>query len=326
MRDSLIKTCDNFIKSRDIIKKTFRWENTFIFPICALEFSAKDIAPDEEKMLNCRALIKANTGIFSSFRGIVELPVITKLALCDNPDEKIVSITEIYKALKTCFPATQYLAYAAAVISDMTDADGAEAIAQRGRSIFKLMRKEHPMLTASEDAVFSLLLAFSTQNDSALMEDMEFCYRTLKPVFKYGNYVQSMSQVIALAGGNIRENCQRAIDLFEELKKLGKKYSKRYELSVLASLAVLPGDICTLAANVAEIDDFLSTQKGYGFWGVPKATRLMHAAALTASDYCADTLSGTAAASASIALIAAQQAATTAVIAASIAASSASSD
>ncbi len=326
MRDSLINICDSFIKSRDIIKKTFRFENTFILPVCASEFSAKGIEPDGEKMLNCRALIKANTGIFSTFRGTVELPVITKLALDENPEEKIKKIINIYKTLKACFPASEYLAYAAAVLSDMIDTDKAEAVVLRGFKIFKLMKKEHPMLASSEDSIFALLLTFCTQSDSELIDDMEFCYRTLKPVFKYGNYVLSMSQVITLAGGDIRKSCQRAIDLFDELKKLGKKYSKRYELAVLAALAVLPADIRTLAADIAEIDDFLSKQKGYGFWGVPNATRLMHAAMLVANDCSADMISDTAAVSATIALIAAQQAATTAVIAASTAAAAASSD
>ncbi len=325
MKESLTTICSSFIENRDIIKKTFRWENTLILSLCASEFTAKGIAPDGEKMLACRTLIKESTGVFSCFRGIVELPLITKLAACDSPEEKIRKITEIYKSLKTCFPASQHLAYAAAALSDMTDANGAEAITRRGFSIFKLMRKKHPMLTASEDSVFSLLLAFSAQNDNALIEDMEFCYRTLKPVFKYSNYVQSMSQVIALAGGDIRENCQRSIALFDELKKLRKKYNKSYELSVLAALAVLPGDICDIAADIAEIDDFLSTQKGYGFWGVSRSARLMHAAALAACDRGADTISDTAAVSATIALIAAQQAATAAVIAASISAYSASS-
>lgn len=324
MRDTLRKLCDNFIANRDMLRRHFRMESTYIVPVCASSLAVKGICPDLETLRKCRYLLRAKTSVFSYFRGNVTLPIIAMLASDNVPEEKIEKIIEIYQILKIYFSRSEYLAYSAAVLSDMTDTDKVENIAQRGRDIYGLMRKEHPFLTSSEDSIFAVLLAFCTQSDKELIDDMELCYRTLKPVFSSGNYVQSMSHVIALAGGDIRENCQKSIELYSELRTLGKKYSKYYELSVLAALAVLPADIRTLAADVAEVDDFLSTQKGYGFWGLPRSTRLMHAAMLVSSDYSACTISDTAAVSATIALIAAQQAATAAAIAASSAAAASS--
>ncbi len=316
MKDSLNALCGRFVTNRDMLKKHFRMESTYIVPVCAAMLASKGICPDLETLRSCRNVLKKNTGVFSYLRGNVTLPVITNLASDDAPEEKIAKINEIYETLKKHLSGSEYLAYSASVLADMPEAVDIDAIAQRGKTIYKLMRKEHPMLTSAEDSTFAVLLALSVQSDKALIDDIELCYSTLKPVFTYGDHVQSISHVIALAGGDVRANCQKTIELYFTLKEMGIKYGKSYELSVLAALAVLPVDVRTLSADIAEADNFLSAQKGYGFWGLPKKTRLMHAAMLVSGDYTAGLASSTAAVSATIAMIAAQQAATAAAIAA----------
>ena len=74
-----------------------------------------------------------------------------------------------------------------------------------------------------------------------------------------------------------------------------------------------------------EVDDFLSGQKGYGFFGLGRKQRLMHAGMLVTSDYIgrSDAMN-TAAIGGTISLIAAQQAAMCAAIAAASAAAASS--
>lgn len=81
-------------------------------------------------------------------------------------------------------------------------------------------------------------------------------------------------------------------------------------------------------ADIMEADDFLAGQKGYGFFGIGKKQRLMHAGMIVTSDYLDQSGAMQAAAiGGTISLIAAQQAAMCAaiVVSSAAAASSASS-
>ena len=94
----------------------------------------------------------------------------------------------------------------------------------------------------------------------------------------------------------------------------------------LGVLATLPAETNTIVADLAEVDDFLSAQKGYGLFGLDRKQRLMHAGMIVTSDYLKnDRTMSTAAIHGTISLIAAQQAAMCAAIAASSAAASSSS-
>ena len=75
--------------------------------------------------------------------------------------------------------------------------------------------------------------------------------------------------------------------------------------------------------DIMDADDYLAQQKGYGFFGIGRKQRLMHAGMIVASSYIEQEQSHAmnfAAISGTISLIAAQQAAMCAAIAASSAA------
>ena len=92
-------------------------------------------------------------------------------------------------------------------------------------------------------------------------------------------------------------------------------------------MALLPVSVDALTRDMAEVDEFLSSQRGYGIFGLTKKQRLMHAGMLISSDYIGgQNLSmSSAAISGTISLIIAQQAAICAAVAASSAAAASSS-
>ncbi len=320
MRDSLKILCDGFLQNRENIKVHLKGGYGFLNPVCSAMLASKGLFPTPETLLKCRDILRSHAGIFSNLRGNITLPVITMLASSDAPEEKLRKILDIYEILKKYFSKNEFLAYGAAVLSDTIETSEADSVAQRAKTIYKLMKKEHPMITSVEDCVFALLMALSPQSDSELIKDMEICYGILKPVFSYGNYVQAMSHVITLAGGDVRESCQKAMAIYATLCNAGRQYGRYNELSVLAALAVLPVDIQKVSEDILEVDAFLAKQKGYGFWGMDKRTRLMHAAVLVSCDYSQNVAMSAAAVSTTVALFAAQQAAICAAVAASSAA------
>lgn len=322
MNEQLTKVCEQFIADRDIIKATFPWDNAYIVPVCAMAFGSRNKAVSADKLKECRKLLEQHTSIFSNFRGNTKLPTMTILAASDDPTESLQNAMAIYATMKEHFYGTQYLAYISAVLTEMISRDRAEEVAVHAKTIYDRMKKEHPLLTSGEDSVFAVLLSFSDKSDDALIEEMETCYKTLKPHFFDSNAVQSVTHVLTLADGSAKEKCDRFLAIFDGLKKAGIKYGKTYDLAVLAILSLLDTDVDTLIAEIAQADDFLETQKGYGIFSINRQTRLMHAAMLVSIFHGADSVD-TAAMTSTLAMVAAQQAAMCAVIASSTAATAA---
>ena len=323
MRPEIQSLCDHFIANRDVIKKNFFWENANLYPVCANLFTARGKTTDANALMRCKEIVKRETSVFSSFRGNIKLPVICTLALSDDPQDKMNRALQSYDLLRQHFWPSEYLALGALLLADAVEAPTAENAA-RARALYNRMKKEHPFLTSSEDSVFAVLLALSGRDDDTLIEDMEACYQALKTRFHASNDVQAMTHVLALAEGESQEKTSRTIDLYDAIVMGGDKYSRSYALSTLAALAAQKGDVNQMAADISDAGDFLSHQKGYGFFGFGKRTRMMHAAMIVSNAYAPAGNAGTAALTGALALIAAEHAAMCAAMASSAAASSAS--
>lgn len=322
MRASLNALCHRFIENRDIIKETFFWESSYLYPVVACVFTDKRRMANRERLERCRDILKENTGLFSNFRSYIKLPMISMMAVSSNPEDKLNRALNAYDLLRQHFFSSSYLPLASMTISDFAQPAQYETVAQRTRRIYNLMKQEHPFLTSGEDSVFAALLALSDKPDEVLVRDAEQCYDILKPQFFSGNAVQSLSYVLALCEGSAETKCDRTMQLFDKLKDQGYKYGTGYELATLGVLAMLPADLDAIADDTVHAAQFLAGQKGYGILGMTKRQRLMHAGMIVTSDYLGqDASMHTAAVSGTISLIIAQQTAMCAAIAASIAAS-----
>lgn len=323
MRESLRQLCDNFIVNRDTVNSVFKWENDLLVAAGSTTFLNRDILADSSKLEQCKKLLKENVGVFSNFRGNVELPLVCLLAVSDNPENKLLQTRKYYDILKQEFSGSEYLVLAAAILADMVPEEQALRMVEKARSIYNKMKKDHPFLTSSEDTVYAVLMAVSDKSDELLMEEMEVCYKKLKESFLASNEVQALAHVLSIAEGSSEEKCNKLVTLYNTLRDAEVKYGKYHELVVLASLALLPVEQSTLVEDIKAVDAFLADQKGYGFFGLDKKTRLMHAAMIVSYDYTKNDKTEIAAMTGTLAAVAAQQAAMCAVIAASAAASSA---
>lgn len=322
MKEILNTACERFITDRDMVKELFKWENSYIIPVSASIINGK---ADAEKLSYCKKLVKKNKSAFSNFRGNVLLPLVAKLSVDPSPDEKLEKISKIYDVLKKYFFGSESLVFTATILADMISTDEASEISAKGKQIYKLMTKEHPFLTSSEDNVFAVLMALSEKNEKALINDMEACYKYLKKPFGSGNTVQTLSHILSLADGDSKEKSQRVVDIYEGLKNEGRKYSKYFELSILASLSLTDMSTDEIVSDILDVDAFLSEQDGYGFWSIDKKTRLMHAAMIVSGVYSDNDNGNTAIVTGTLAMIAAQQAAMIAAVAATTTATASSS-
>lgn len=321
MRSSLNTLCNRFIENRDIVKSTFAWDSSYMYPICAAIITDKGMRADEERLRNCRDLLKEQTGVFSNFRSTAKIAMIAMMSVDNDPSDKLQRALQVYDYLKEYFWGSQYLPVASMIIADMVEPVQYREIAAHTRHIYELMKSEHPFLTSGEDSVFAAMLALGNRPDEWIVTETERCYRLMKEKFFSSNAVQSLSHVLALCDGQAEDKCRAASELFDQLKARGYRYGTDYELATLGVLAALPVEREVVIQDVIDVTDFLADQRGYGILGLTKKQRIMHAGMIVTSDYMkGDPTMSSASIHAALSLIAAQQAAMCAAIAASNAA------
>ncbi len=326
MKDTVQRSCEDLIQNRDTVKQVFSWDGGLIHLACAGIYVMKDKKADRAVLEQCRKLLKEKLGIFSNFRGTARSPIAAMLAVSGNPERTLDNGIAVYELLKKDFWGSTYLPLAAMVIAQTAAPSDYQKIACRTREIYKRMKAEHPFLTSGEDSAFCALSALSDRSDDELISDMEACYSRLKPEFFSGNAVQSLSHVLSLCLGAPEEKCSRTMELFNQLKAAGRKYGTEYELPTLGILAMADVPCEQLVQEMLEIDEWLSAQKGFGFFGsISRKQRLMYAGILAQKEYISGETVQTAAVHSAVALVVAQEAAMCAAIAASSAAAAASS-
>lgn len=320
MNERTLARCKNLIKNKETMKSAFAWEDGLTHLACAGIFINKEQTANEEALLQCKDILKRNTGIFSNFKSTAKPMIVAMLAASENPQLLMERGLKVYDLLKEEFMSSVYLPIAAMIIAQYADEARYAELAQRTRRIYKQMRADHPFLTSGEDSTFCALMALLDKPDEVLLGDAEECYKILKSNFFSSNAVQSLSHVLAMCDGEPEIKCQRTMKLFQKLKEAGHKYGTSYELPTLGVLAMADGNQDEIVAEMAEIDQWLSEQKGFGFFSsISAKQRLMYAGMIAQQDYINDKMMQSAAVNGVISLIVAQQAAMCAAITASAA-------
>lgn len=320
MNERTLARCKNLIKNKETMKSAFAWEDGLTHLACAGIFINKEQTANEEMLLQCKDILKRNTGIFSNFKSTAKPMIVAMLAANENPQLLMERGLKVYDLLKEEFMSSVYLPIAAMIIAQYAGETRYAELAQRTRRIYKQMRAEHPFLTSGEDSTFCALMALLDKPDEVLLGDAEECYKILKNDFFSSNAVQSLSHVLAMCDGEPKIKCQRTMELFQKLKEAGHKYGTSYELPTLGVLAMADGNQDEIVAEMAEIDQWLSEQKGFGFFSsISAKQRLMYAGMIAQQDYINDKMMQSAAVNGVISLTVAQQAAMCAAITASAA-------
>ena len=285
MRDSLRDVCERFIQNRENVREAFKWNcSTYLTPVCAAMLAGEKEPVSLARIEECKRLLKNGVGAFSNFKGNAFPALVTQLALDENPQERLRKAILMHDMLKQHFYGSAYLPLAAMVLSGMVSEARFQEVAERAGCIYKKMKAEHPFLTSAEDCVYASLMALSGLTDEQLIQDAENCYKFLRGEFYDSNACQSLSHVLALCEGSSGSKCRAVFDLYHGLREKKYKYGTGYELATLGVLALLPQGKAAVMAELSEIDTYLSMQKGYGFFGLTKKQRLMHAGMLLVSE------------------------------------------
>ncbi len=287
MNDTIKSKCDLMVQNREIVKKASWGEYGLTRSASAAVGACAGRTLDEARIKECNKILKKRKGIFSSFRGYSKLLITTKMSLADDPADYLDKAIEIYdKLLKGKIFSSEHHALAALSIVDTGMYDRADAIVEKSRSLFSAMQSKHPFLTSAEDTALVTLMAMTDKSTDSILSEVETAFECLKDKFKFhANAVYGLSQVLVIQNGDIRANCQKAITLYDQMRKRGIKYGKEYELPSLGTLINLDISNDEVISNIADISNYLKKQKGFSSLHMDKQMRMMFGSMLLANTY-----------------------------------------
>lgn len=285
MNENLQKLAADFAQGRNAFAGKFIFEYSYIAPACALVAATKNAQTDVTKIKECKKIIQREFSVFSEVRGMAMMFIASMLALRDDPEVFVKDLHATYTNLRKEFMASPFLPLAAYMIAEQISPVKRDEVVERSKAVYKLMKKEHWVLTSSEDCTYAVMLAMSGMREEQIIEKTSGYYDILKKLFKWHpNHVQTMSHVLAMTDGYDESKCQKIRDIFDALKKRKTTFGTEYELPTLSILAMLDEDTDTIADKIVAVDKYLKSCRGFGFWGVGSRQRRMYAGILVAID------------------------------------------
>lgn len=254
----------------------------------ALNLTLKNITADADKINVCRDILKANTGVFSNFRGYNMLNSSINLSLELSPEESIKEIITIYEKMKKHFFASSYLPLAAQIIYDARNRVNVDEAIVNTKKAYDYMKSNHFFLTSSEDVSSAAMIAVTSTDLEATFKDIEECYKILKTdSFWGGDKLQTLSHTLALFAGTPEEKCAKVIKLNNLLRKNSVPL-KSYALPLLGICAFVTDDYDNFVAEMKKGNDILKNESGFGAFSIGYTVRSMIVAGLITADYIDD--------------------------------------
>lgn len=285
--DALLKQkADLMAENYIALKKGFRWETGLANHFGAMVHTTKGKRVSSELLDEVRRYLKEETSWVSQFRG-VNLHILSNL-LCLEEDYKGLfrNITFLYEKLRDAgFRSCPQLPLSAYTIAKEANMGEWDSRIERMNSFYKRMKEKHFWLTSSDDYVYAAILATTDMEVESTAAEIEKCYSLLNEGgLSKGNYLQTLSHILALGEENASLKCQKALKIYYDLKT--RKCSLNYHgLASAGVLALVAADTDKIADEVKEAYDYIYEKAGYGFWSTDKTTRSILAASLVSDFY-----------------------------------------
>ena len=289
MNDLLLQKCDLLVKNRADIHTKFFLENELMSVAAALVFTAEGQEADVDKMKSCRKLLNSKTRLLSNLRDIVELVILSKMALAEDPEKYLEDFLAVYnKIIKGKFLENDYMVLASILILDHGLQDQCDEILDRAGEIQKRMNSDHPILTSADDTSFIMFLAITRKSVDAVLADLSagFTYLTETCKTKINkDPAYELCEVLAVSYGDMEEKCDKALRIHNALLKKGSNYGTGYIVSSIGSLIDTDLEPDKLADEIVEAETYLKKQKGFSDLSMDRSIRVMYAALLASAVY-----------------------------------------
>lgn len=288
MNAELEKKLELFVDNKQKIAKAFIIENELSYMMSSLILANENRQVDIEKMKEVRKILSTKAGVFSSLRDSMEMIMLAKMSLANNPEGYIDDVMEVYNKIlgKRVIEYHSFVLGALSIV-DLGKKSDADRIITKAWDILDRMKKEHPILADENDFTFTILLAMTDKDTDSIISEMEECYEYLKKDLKIkadSNAIQSLCEIIIMSDGDLKEKCDKAAAIFESFKEHKMKYGSYYEFASIGALIGLDIEKEELVETVIEVSAEMKKNKGFGIFTLYEKTRLMFAAMLVAQE------------------------------------------
>lgn len=277
MDAKLQKRLEIFERNNSIIMKKYWLKNIRLQVLCSFILSCADMDVNPELLDECREVLSNHFGCLSGARDNLELPLMASMAVSGAPERYAVKFKKTYECISegSLLPG-EFEMLAALILMDVPDAELQEK-ADRMKSIYKKMGKNHPLLTDSADKSSAAILTLSEKNEDMLLDDMEACFGILKEKFRLqGGKVQTMSALLATMDGTAADKCAKTVELCEKLKERKMNLSMSTALPIVAGLAAIDKPADEIAQGIGEIAEALKGKPGFGGLGLGAEGRIIY--------------------------------------------------
>lgn len=283
MQSGTVRRTEQFIENRRRIERIFRMSTPQAHCLCALLLGLDDRDADLDAIRRGRKILKKNTGIFSTFRGLGMAPAATKIGEYEDGEQRLNDAKDNLKKLKAAgFAATDYLCPAALLMAKCSNR--AEEIAKNARGQYLEMRHAHRILTGGEDVMFAVLFAMYGAEKDVICSRTDAAMDLLSVRFGRSNAAQTASFAIALSDGDADRLALKTERLYDAVREAGEKNREMLDLPLLAFLARLDVPEKETGELIAELSSYLKEQKGFSAMKIGRSQRLFYATALAAID------------------------------------------
>ncbi|MDO4622436.1 MAG: DUF4003 family protein [Eubacteriales bacterium] len=325
MKENVKTTCEAMIYNKDRLKEVLKWEDNRIVTVCASLYVHADKRVDGGRVEYCRKQIKEKTSIFSEIRGIALSVITCMIDIRGGQPQHFEQLITAYQALRKEFHSSPLLAIGAEFLAENYEPGQYTAVAEKAKKLYKIMQKNHPFFTGSDDHLMCILLAQAERNEMIIGSEVEDCFTELKNLGLKGgsNALQSVSCVLALYEDPLESKCKKVVSLYDEIRNYHMKYDRTFGLPMLVVLSQLDLSKEEICSDLADTNEWLKKQKGFGML-MGESVRMMYAALLVSQSYSRDRNASASAACSVVAAMIAEQAAMVACIAAASSASASS--
>jgi hypothetical protein len=330
MNPVLKEKADLMVENFYELKSNFKWDTNLFKHFAAMVYSTRGRRLNSERLQEVKQFINDETSWTSYFRGTNKFIIASLLSLEENYAEFFRKMTEVYDRMREKgLRRSVQLPMAAYTITKEVPRDQWDEKIDRMLQFYNKMKENHFWITSSDDYVFAAVLASTDLNVSETTYNMERCYSYLNNEgFYKGNYLQTLSHILAIGEETVEEKCSKAVKLHNSLKELGCKL-QYHGMATLGLLALVSTDVDSMTRDIKDVYEYIYSKDGYGFWSLDKNMRTMLAATIVSDFYVDEAKRGVMQValgnSITAIIIAQQQAAVAAACAASTAAASSSS-
>lgn len=290
MRASLQQRVDLQLANEASFRDADRWDFDEMSKLAALICTSRDHEIDAQRYREVKRILKQNAGIFSNWRGLMQVVVVTKMTLADDPQAYFEGVNAAYrkltegKILREEEHALCAMTLYEACTPERLDGAIAQTLAQ-----YRAARQAHPVITSSSDLTMLALMVLAGYDVEEASTNAEECNELLKPFLKmFPDTRQMTSHVLVLSDKPSQEKVDKFWSLYQALKAAKHAMSRSMAISILAAYVDLDIPESQLVSEISEVDEYLKSRKGYGnVFGVGSSFRRLMAAVLVLQDHLA---------------------------------------